>query len=98
MKYIKILDESLNRAIAKHPERNYPSLLLQGDTLKCIFDEVEDALSALSEGDHSEAHDIIATLKNRFAELILYYENTLREYNYEIPYINHLSNKHGKEK
>lgn len=80
-----------NLLIAKHPDRNYPGALIQGDTLRCLLDEVEELQEELESGDIESVKDISDALKDRLVSWLSQYEVTLRENHLEIPYVNTVS-------
>lgn len=88
MNEIIILNDSSNAVVAKHTARAYPSILLQGDTLRIVLDDIDELRAELDTGNLDSAKEISCALKKRFVELLTYYENILEQHNLSLPYTN----------
>jgi len=77
-----------NAVVAKSPGRNFPGMLIQGDTLRSILEEVDelkaDAIAENLEG----VKDSAEALRERFIELLTYYEDMLNQNGIALPYLN----------
>jgi hypothetical protein len=87
MKEFELLSDEANAIVAKHPGRNFPGLLIQGDTLKTLLDDVEELNAEASVGDLESVKEISDILQNKLVDLLAYYEKVLAENNYELPYV-----------
>ena len=88
MNEIEILDSSSNAVVAKYSERNYPGLLLQGDTLRIVLDNLNELREELDAKDVSAAKEISDELCNQFLSLLIHYEKILKDHNLALPYTN----------
>lgn len=86
----ELLDSLNNSAVVRRLDRNFPGVLIQGDTLRCILDEVEELIEETVSGDLDSISDISKILRDRFVDLLSYYEETLVKHNIEIPYMDHI--------
>lgn len=84
---IKILSNISNLIIAQSSDRNYPGVLLQGDTLKILLDEVEELNEELIAKDYEAVNEIALALKEKLTNILQYYETTLETKNIELPYM-----------
>lgn len=86
MLQFEVLSSATNAVVARHLQRNFPGVLLQGDTLKSLLDEVEELLGEAASGNSAAAVDIGEVLKEQLLDLLSHYEQVLREHGYELPY------------
>ena len=85
-KRVDILSDASNAVVAKHSGRNFPGLLIQGDTLRTILDDVEEIHEGAVEGDMKTVAEIAETLAERLVSFLSHYEQVLEEGGIEIPY------------
>lgn len=88
MQSVEILDSSSNAVVAKHTDRVYPGILLQGDTLRIILDDIEELQEHLMAKDISSAEEISSALQKRFINLLSHYELVLEQHDLSLPYSN----------
>lgn len=84
----EILSSASNAVVVRHPERNFPGLLIQGDTLRSILDDIEELSEEAKAGDLDTVKEITDVLKERFIELLTHYEKVLKQHGQELPYTN----------
>ena len=81
-----------NAIVAKYPGRSFPGMLIQGDTLRSILEELDelkaDAIAENLEG----VKDSAEALRERFIEMLSYYEDMLVQNGLELPYLNRVNN------
>jgi hypothetical protein len=90
---IKLLDSASNAVIARHVGREYPGVLMQGDTLRVILEELEELSEEISRGDVGAASEIASTLAERFTELLRRYERVLEREGIALPYVDRVTGK-----
>ncbi len=83
---INILSDASNSVIARHVERQYPGILIQGDTFRGLLDDLDELQEGLREKDLGSVKEISDGLRERFVELLIHYEKTLEENNISLPY------------
>ncbi len=84
-KIISLYDDN-NIVVAQHSERNYPGLLIQGDTFKIFLDEVEELQQEAVAGDVESVIEIANILKVKITDLLANYERVLYKHSIELPY------------
>jgi hypothetical protein len=87
----EVLSSATNAIVARHPGRNYPGILLQGDTVRTLLDEVDELVKEAGAGDLEAVTGIAAFLHERLVELLTHYEDALTREGIEIPYASHVS-------
>jgi len=85
-KEIDIFSEGAN-AIVQLPERRFPGLVVQGDTLKSWEEMASEALRALKLSDPAEASDAIGYLCEKLQESLREYERVMNERGFGLPYL-----------
>lgn len=88
---VEVFDLSSNLVVAQVEGRSFPGVLLQGDTLKIIWDEINELLEELESQDIESAQEISIGLRDRFYEILTHYEKVLAKESLPLPYIKALS-------
>lgn len=86
MKEFELLNDATNAVVAKHIERNFPGVLLQGDTLKALLDDVGEIRKEAVAGDIEAVKETSEVIEEKLTELLLHYEKVLEEHGCELPY------------
>tara|TARA_R110002074_G_C12341455_1_gene648827 strand:+ start:400 stop:699 length:300 start_codon:yes stop_codon:yes gene_type:complete len=87
MKEFELLNDATNAVVVRHPERNFPGLLIQGDTLKTLLDDIDELREEAFAGDLESVKEISIILQDKFTELLTHYEKVLTEHGLEHPYV-----------
>jgi hypothetical protein len=83
---VTILDDATNATVAKLPWRKFPGVVIQGDSLKILHDDVLEAITALREHDHQTASEVLGDISERIADLLARYEAALSAVGLDLPY------------
>lgn len=83
---IKSLYESSNLYIVQLPTRNFPSIVLQGDTFYSIYKSIQGLKKNVAPNTAKELFEDIDDLENRFKNILNVYEKVLAENNIKRPY------------
>lgn len=86
MSNIEILDSTSNAVIAKYLDREFPGILLQGDTLKIFFDGLIELKESIDGRDLESSKEIASALKDQLEILLIHYENVLKQHGFRLPY------------
>ena len=84
-KTIDILFDGAN-VIVQLPERRFPGLVVQGDTLKSWEETASEALNALTVSDQAGASDAVRYLHEKLQESLRHYERVMDERGLGLPY------------
>ncbi len=87
-KEFELLSDASNAVVARYLGRNFPGLLIQGDTLRIILDEIEELKEEAIAGDLEAVQEISDVLREKFVEFLTHYEKVLEEHGCELPYVN----------
>lgn len=80
------MSESNNIIVAQHTERNYPGILLQGDTLKIIYDELIEITDNAKKLQQQDVIEGLEYLIEKFTDYLVEYEKVLEEKKIKLPY------------
>jgi hypothetical protein len=88
MKKIEVesLSSSTNSAVVRLPGRNFPGLVLQGDSLKILMDEAHEVARLSKHTNISELIDTADHLAQVLGEYLRHYEESLKEHGEALPY------------
>ena len=83
---VEIYSDATNAAVMKHPGRNFPGVLVQGDTLHSLC-VAADASCKASRGRISEdAYTELNELRNHLWDLLTHYKRVLAEHHVPLPF------------
>jgi hypothetical protein len=87
---IDVLDKTPNASVVKLPWRQFPGLVMQGDTLRIVYDDLVELKQLLEKTNDPTApefaQDVITALVDRFHGLLGHYEAILDEKGLQLPY------------
>ncbi len=91
MMEFEVFSSASNAVVARHPGRNYPGVLIQGDTLNGILADVTELIEELDRGDLGETREAASALQERFVDLLTHYEKVLDADGRSLPYPSRVS-------
>lgn len=80
---VEIYSDRSNAAVLRHPGRNFPGVLIQGDTLASI---VQGLGSVRFNVDSREAQEELKEIHERLSELLAHYKAVLLSHSIELPF------------
>ncbi len=75
-----------NDAVIRLPPRNFPGVLIQGDSLAIIRTDVAEILEACDHGDLGAARETAAILLSDLDDLLARYATALEAHGIPLPY------------
>ncbi|MFD3617536.1 DUF6959 family protein [Streptomyces sp. NPDC058676] len=75
-----------NGAVVRLPSRNFPGVLIQGDSLSIIRADIAEIVEACDKGDVGEAREAAAILLSNLDELLACYTAALKAHDIPIPF------------
>jgi len=81
-----ILAEVPNSGIVQLPGRRFPGVVVQGDSLSSMFDELASALRHAKHRGDEEGYYATLKVASRLQDLLAAYENTLSAIGSSLPY------------
>lgn len=81
---VEIYSDATNAAVMRHPARNFPGILIQGDTLHSLSSMAAAAL-AQAEPDSDHWHDL-KELADELQSRVDFYAQVMREHGLKLPF------------
>lgn len=75
-----------NSVILQTPQRAFPGMVFQGDSLRILYRSVERAIESLDSGDLQEAKENISEIAESLHDRLELYEKVLRFHGIKLPY------------
>lgn len=75
-----------NDAVVRLPPRNFPGVLIQGDSLSIIRADIAEIVDACDQSDVGEAREAAAILLSNLDELLARYAAALKAHDIPIPF------------
>jgi len=83
---LEVYSDKTNQAIVRMPNRTFPGIVLQGDSLSCIFWKAMAILEELDSGDLAMARQDALSLAEGIQSDIEHYEQVLGQQGVDLPY------------
>ncbi|WP_372237542.1 DUF6959 family protein [Pseudomonas sp. Hp2] len=88
---VEIYSDQSNAVIMRHPDRRFPGVLVQGDSLYSLCVQADDACAAARGKLSSSAYDELNELRNALWNYLNHYKSVLGEHQISLPF----SDGHG---
>ncbi|MCI0702168.1 MAG: hypothetical protein L0241_13880 [Planctomycetia bacterium] len=92
---VEVYSSETNAAILRFPGRQFPGVLIQGDTLSTLFALSRRILHHTAENDTEEAQAYAEELAQTLAMLLKHYEHVLEQQKMPLPYVSPFKNGSG---
>jgi hypothetical protein len=86
LEQVEIYSDTTNMAVMRHPGRNFPGVLVQGDTLHGLCSLADKACGALRGSRDRAAIDDAKELRDHLRDLLAHYKRVLGEHHIELPF------------
>jgi hypothetical protein len=83
---VDLLSPPINFAVVQLPERNFPGVVVQGDTLHSLLRQVERMKRSLDKGDLEELSDEIEDVREQLFGAQAHFERVCMERGIKLPY------------
>lgn len=83
---VDLLSPAVNFAVVQLPERTYPGVVVQGDTLHSLQQQVEQLRRLLHTGELEELAGEIDDLKEQLSGALTYFEQVCAARGIALPY------------
>lgn len=86
---LEVYSQATNQAVVKMPQRRFPGVVIQGDTMsilvtlaEAIYEEVKNS----SNNSDGELLEDARELRDKLRSFLLHYEKVLGEHHIDLPY------------
>ena len=83
---VEIYADTTNRAVIRHPDRRFPGVLVQGDTLYSLCHDADRACQAARPTLDWEAYAELHDLRNALWSFLTHYQSVLLEHGLPLPF------------
>ena len=83
---VEVFSTDTNASVVRLPERQFPGIVIQGDSLKIMLDTARDISRLSKESGVPELVDSVAELEEMLGGYLRAYEISLRKHNVSLPY------------
>ena len=81
-----LLSPPANFAVVQLPSRNYPGIIVQGDTMKSILVQMKTIVDLMNSGESDEALEELEDIREMLASSLAHYEYVCATNNINLPY------------
>lgn len=89
---VECLSDESNYVVLKTPGRNFPGMVLQGDTLRSLLRTAQRVEKLLAGGNAGEAMGELEDLRISLQDRCSYYEQVIEAEGYSLPYPDKVGN------
>lgn len=93
MQDFEVFSDASNAVVARHPGRKHPGVLIQGDSLRSLLDDVEELADEALAADVDAVREVAGIVVERIRGLLAHYEATLDTHGRPLPYSQRVSEK-----
>jgi len=86
LREMMVLSDAVNSPVIHFPGRQFPGILVQGDSLRVMASLAAEISKHLSVGDLEEARSVAEDLAEQLGSRVKLYEDALRTHGLSLPY------------
>jgi hypothetical protein len=83
---VEIYSDKSNHAVLRHPDRKFPGVLVQGDSLYDLCRRVDQIRDGTKESLSAESYAEVNELRNILWDYLTHYKMVLTEQNIPLPF------------
>jgi hypothetical protein len=83
---VEIYSDQTNAAVLRHPNRKFPGVLLQGDTLYAICQSVDEVCNRARDAMPAGAYEELNDLRHQLWSMLNHYKAVLGEHRISLPF------------
>jgi hypothetical protein len=84
---VEIFSDASNIAVMRHPGREFPGSLIQGDSLHSLLQNVMEAKKEIDGGDAQQASEILDGVIENLTYRLEHYKKVLKEHGRDLPFV-----------
>ena len=83
---VEILSDQSNAAVMRHPDRRFPGVLVQGDSLYALCCQADASCAGVKSIVGSDAYEELNDLRNSLWSYLNHYKAVLSEHQLSLPF------------
>ena len=83
---VEIFSDQTNAAVMRHPERRFPGVLVQGDSLYALCRQADVACASAEPSVNADTYDELNDLRNALWSYLNHYKTVLGEHQLSLPF------------
>jgi hypothetical protein len=83
---VDILSEKVNCPIVRMPDRRFPGIVLQGDSVRNLLDLAEEISEISVSQQNPDLSAAVASIREKLAYYVAEYEHVMKEAGHDLPY------------
>jgi DNA-binding GntR family transcriptional regulator len=83
---VEIYSDASNLAVIRHPNRRFPGVLIQGDSLFILVEEAKEILQAVRSIRNEDLVTVVEEHLDKLKKRLDHYEEVLAKNGIELPY------------
>ena len=83
---VELLSLPINYAVVQLPERNFPGVVIQGDTLNALVQQLERMVGLLTANQTDELAAEIEDMREQLSDVVAHYESVCAKCGITLPY------------
>ncbi len=84
---VEVYSHITNCPVIRVPERKFPGILIQGDSMYVLLQTVEEIIANQKGGDMAEVSDGLEYLRGILSNYVSAYEEVLKTHDIPLPYV-----------
>ncbi|MDA8447536.1 DUF6959 family protein [Paracidovorax valerianellae] len=85
-KHVELLGAPINYAVVQLPDRKFPGVVFQGDSLHSLFIQIKETSEILQSGQVENAMVELNDMRDHLKEVLDYFEKICEEKQVALPY------------
>jgi hypothetical protein len=85
-KKVELLSAPHNFAVVQLPDRSYPGVVVQGDTLNAMRQQMAKIIRLLNAGELDELSDEVRELNEQILDVLVHFEQVCESRGIKLPY------------
>jgi len=83
---VEIYSDTSNNAVMKHPGRQFPGSLIQGDSLYTLYRMIERTSDYIDKNKYDEAQEGIDEVRELLLDRLNHYKQILKDHDIQLPF------------
>jgi hypothetical protein len=88
---VEVFSDAVNRWILRTPGRNFPGVVIQGDTLRNLYRNAKGVHALAQHHSDEDLLDEVDSLCGTLREMLVHYEQVLKAHDMELPYCDRIA-------